>query len=376
MKKILILYAKYGGGHFSTAKSLKNYLDDNYEDVETEMVDCIEYINKSLNKVTTGAYKQLAKNVPWAWKRIYYHSEKGTLSKISTTTNKVMALKLLKIFNNINPDLVISTHPFATQMTSYLKKSKKVNCKLATVMTDFMSHDQWLIRHELSNYFFVSNAIMKTALVKRRINKDKIFVTGIPISDKFSKEIDVNNVIREFDLLPNKKTILFFGGGELGLGNDSTIKLLEAFINNKNDFQIIAISGKNAKMKRHFNELLEKYGNKKIKVLEYTDKVPELMRISTLVVSKPGGLTTSESMASGVPMVIINPIPGQEEENAEFLEGSGAAIWLRKTDDPNKVVDDLMKYSYKLTEMKENAKSIAKPNATKRICNILFHGLS
>jgi len=155
MKKVLLLYAKYGGGHLSTAKSLKSYLDENYDNVETEMIDCIEYINKSLNKVTTGAYKQMAKKAPWAWKRIYYHSETGTLSKISTTTNKFMALKLLKLFHEYNPDLVISTHPFATQMTAYLKKKKKVNCKLATVMTDFMSHDQWLIKSEYSNYFFV-----------------------------------------------------------------------------------------------------------------------------------------------------------------------------------------------------------------------------
>ncbi|MCY4191369.1 MAG: hypothetical protein OXD42_08630 [Rhodospirillaceae bacterium] len=123
MKKILILYAAYGGGHLSAAKSVKQYLDEHYTNVEAEIVDCIEFINKSLNKVTTGAYKEMAKKAPWAWKQIYQHSEKGTLSKISMTTNKFMALKLLKLFNDKKPDLVVSTHPFATQMTSYLKEA-------------------------------------------------------------------------------------------------------------------------------------------------------------------------------------------------------------------------------------------------------------
>ena len=129
-------------------------------------------------------------------------------------------------------------------------------------------------------------------------------------------------------------------------------------------------------MKKHFDELAQTYGADKLKVFEYTDKVAELMKVATIVVSKPGGLTTSESMASGVPMVIINPIPGQEEENAEFLEFTGAAVWIRKKDNPTEIINDLMSSPYKLTEMKENVKSIAKPNATKRICNILIHGLN
>jgi len=376
MKKILILYATYGGGHLSAAKSIKKYLDQNYPDVISEMVDCVEYINKSLNKVTTEAYKEIAKNAPWAWKQIYHYSEKGTLSGISMTTNKFMALKILKLFNEFKPDLVVSTHPFATQMTSYLKKKRKVDCKLATLMTDFMPHEQWLVRSEFSDFFFVSNFNMKSILVRKKLDKDRIFVTGIPVSPRFQQPFNSEAIFKEFNLNPNKKTILFFGGGGLGLGKDSTVKYLKSFLDLNQPIQIVAISGKNNKMKKSFDELIENYGSEKLKVLEFTDKVPELMSISTFVVTKPGGLTTSESLASELPIIIINPIPGQEEQNAEFLESSGVAVWIKKNEDPSKKIFDLFNSPIKLTEMKENAKVMGRKNSTQRICNIIVNSLN
>ena len=123
MKKILIFYAAYGGGHYSAAKSIKKYLDDNFE-VETNIVDCIEYINKVLNKITTGAYKEIARKAPNLWGMVYSRSQKGLLGHVSTRTNKVMAIKLKNLIKEENPDLIISTHPFSSQMVSYLRRKK------------------------------------------------------------------------------------------------------------------------------------------------------------------------------------------------------------------------------------------------------------
>ena len=106
--------------------------------------------------------------------------------------------------------------------------------------------------------------------------------------------------------------------------------------------------------------------------LGFTDKVPELMSISDLVVTKPGGLTTSESLASHLPMVVINPIPGQEEENAEFLEEKGIAVWIRKKDDSSKIINYLLSNQEELENMRKNTEILAKPNSTKNICDILL----
>ena len=130
---------------------------------------------------------------------------------------------------------------------------------------------------------------------------------------------------------------------------------------------------KNPKMKESFLEIVKKYEREdNIKVIEFTNKVPELMSIADLVVTKPGGLTTSESLASKLPMIIINPIPGQEEENAEFLENKGIAVWIKKHDDPEIIFRDLFENPEKLAQMKENTKLLAQKNSTENICKILL----
>ena len=371
MKKILIFYASYGGGHLSAAKSIKAYIDENYKDYETEMIDCVEYISKALDKVTTGVYKEFAKKAPWAWGKVYYKSQEGFIAKVSTTSNKIMAVKMAKLFREYNPDIVISTHPFGSQMTAYLKKKQKTNCKLITILTDFKSHDQWLIGSEHTDFFFVSNDLMRQSLIDSGISENKVFATGIPISKRFMEKFDKEEIFKEFSLKPNKQTILFFGGGEYGLGKQKTISILNSLAASSYDIQIIAIAGKNKKLKKTFEDIVSKYKREDtIKVLPFTNKVPELMHIANLVITKPGGLTTSESLACNLPLIVINPIPGQEEENAEFLEKAGAAIWIKKNSNP----DDIFKFIFEnesiLEKMSKNSTIIAKPNSTKDICDI------
>ena len=340
MKKILIFYGSYGGGHLSAAKSIEGYLKKEYNsEVEIQTVDCIEYINKYINKVSTGAYKELAKKAPWAWKQVYKHSQNGALSHISNTTNRLMSHKLNSLIKEFSPDLIISTHPFSTQMCAILKKRKKLNCKLATILTDYHIHPQWLVLHQYTDAFFVSNDQMKLDMIAEGIDINKIFVTGIPVSERFSEDYNKQEIYDYFGLSPKMPTILFFAGGEFGLGRDTTFMTLKALIRMFKNLQVVAISGKNKKMNKKFKELVEKTGSSdRVKVLDYTNKVPELMNISMGVITKPGGLTTSESLASHLPLIIINPIPGQEEENAEFLENAGVGIWIKKDDDTNKII--------------------------------------
>ena len=137
--------------------------------------------------------------------------------------------------------------------------------------------------------------------------------------------------------------------------------------------QVIAISGKNPEMKKEFENIIEKYNKSNcVKLLSYTNKVPELMSISDLVVTKPGGLTTSESLASHLPMVIINPIPGQEKENAEFLENHGIAVWIKNSNESKMIFELLLSNKEKLEDMKKNTSILAKPFSTAEICKILL----
>ena len=373
MKKILIFYASYGGGHLNAAKSIYEYIKNNYNNNEVEMIDCMKYVNKTIEKITTAAYREAAKKAPWVWGKIYSDSQKGPLAHLSSRSNKIMAIKLLKLLREKQPDLIISTHPFGSQMCSYLKRKGKIHSKIATIMTDFSPHDQWLIGNDYTDFYFVAHDKMKQDLINKNIPESKIFATGIPLSNKFLQTYDKDKIFKELNLDKTKNTILFFGGGEFGLGKTKTIEIFEKFVSFKDNLQIIAISGKNEKMQLAFENIVKQYNAKnRVKILSFTNHVPELMSIATLVVTKPGGMTTTESLASHLPIIIINPIPGQEEENAEFLESKGLGIWIKKNTNIEDLLDNIFKDPDKLIEMKNNTKLLAKPNSTKNICDILL----
>ena len=373
--KVLIFYASYGGGHLNAAKSIEYCLKKNYLSLDIELIDCMKYVNKTVEKLTTSAYREKKKKIPWAWGKIYANSQKGPLAHISSRSNKIMAIKLLKLLREKNPDLIISTHPFGSQMCSYLKRKGKISAKIATIMTDFAPHDQWLVGHDFTDYFFVAHDKMKQYLISKNIPESKVFATGIPISDRFLQTYNHKKILDSYHLEENKKTILFFGGGEFGLGKTRTAQIFEDFVQvaNQKGFQIVAIAGKNPKMKAAFEEIVQKnQANNYVCVLSFTNEVPELMSISSLVVTKPGGLTTSESLASHLPMVVINPIPGQEEENAEFLEEKGIAVWIKKQENSKEIIEKLLSDPKKLEQMKENTNLLAKPDSTHTICKILL----
>lgn len=373
MKKIIIFYASYGGGHLSAAKSLEKHLNENYIDLDVELVDCMKYVNKTIEKVSTAAYREMAKKMPWAWGKIYNDSQKGPLAHISSRANSIMAIKLSHLLNEKNPDIIISTHPFGSQMCSYLKRKGKLSCPVATILTDFKSHDQWLVGSDYIDYFFVSNESMKQELIDRNIDASKIHVTGIPVGDKFLISYDKKTILDELNFSENKKTILFFAGGEFGLGKNKTLEVFECLIKNFDNIQVIAISGRNQTMKDNFVRIvLENDKQANVHIFEYTDKIAQFMSICDLVISKPGGLTTSESLVSNVPMLIINPIPGQEEENAEFLENNKIGIWLKKDSDIYLTLNVLLNDDSTLNNLKQNISSIAKPNSTKNICDIIL----
>lgn len=375
MKKIMISYASYGGGHLSAAKNLKEYIEKNYPNTEVFLFDCMKYINRVIDKVCGSTYSKITTNIPWFWEKIYYNTQEPIFERIMSLSNKVLSYKLGRLLKDLKPDLIISTHFFVGHMCTILKKKGKLDAKLATVITDYGEdpYNEWICNYEYIDYIFVAHKKIKETLIEKGIPFNKIFATGIPISDKFLEKYDKNKTFKELNLNPNKKTILFFGGGELGLGKSKTIDIFECLIKNFENVQVITISGKNESLKINFEKLVDKYNrNNDVRILGFTDKVAEFMSISDLAITKPGGLTSTEALISKLPLIVINPIPGQEEENAIFLENNGAAIWLKKNDDINMILKSLLNNDDTLSAMKDCIEKIAKPNSTRDICNILF----
>lgn len=372
MKKIVLLYAKFGGGHYSAANSIKNYLEKIYWwKYEVKIIDFFSYMSKIINKTVTSTYLESLKYFPRIYGRIYKDSNYGRLSKVVKHTFDILSFRMKSLLLKEKPDIVVSCHPYSSHLCANVKKKNKINFSLATIITDFAIHEQRVYWHENMDYIFVSHEKMKNDLISKWVDKNKIYITWIPISSKFLNKFNSIEIKKSFWLDDKKKTILFFWGWEFGISNMTIIKILKKFISYKNGLQIVVIAWRNERLKLKFEKLVKKTKSENfVKILGFTDKVPELMSVSDLIVSKPGWLTTSESLASGLPMLLINPIPWQEVDNAEFLEWEGAWVSLDKNN-YEEVIENILSNPDILIDMRKNAKAISKINSTWEICKIL-----
>lgn len=323
MKRIILFYASYGGGHLSAAKNLKEYIEANYTDCDVFLFDCMKYINKVIDKVCGSTYSKITTNIPWFWGKIYYHTQEPIFEKITNLSNKILSYKLSKLLKELEPDIIISTHFFVSHMCSILKQKGKIDAKLATVITDYGEdpYNEWTNNHEFVDYIFVAHNEIKNKLIEKGIPENKLFSTGIPISTKFLINYDKKEIFNGLNLNENKKTILFFGGGELGLGKSKTIEIFEYLVKNFPNIQIIAIAGKNENLKNNFEKIVsENMMEQNVKIFGFSDRIAEFMSISDLVITKPGGLTSTEALVSNVPMLAINPIPRSRRRKCKLLK--------------------------------------------------------
>lgn len=373
---ILLFYASYGSGHLSAATAIEQYIRENYPDAKTLKIDCVEYINKSINKISTSAYKSIILKTPVLWGQVYKLLKNDTILDITQFSNRFMAKKIFTLFEDFEPDLVISCHPLGGQITSFLKSHKKTNCKLATVMTDFASHKQWLIGKDYTDYFFVSNIEMKTSLISEGIYPNKIYVSGIPISPNFYKNYNKENIYKSLNIEKNKKNIIFFGGGSLGLSSSSNIQAILTSLLQSTDesYQIIIISGKNQKLYNDFQKTINNtYHKSQIRLIDFTTELPELLPITSFVITKPGGLTITECISTNVPIILINPIPGQEKENAQYIADNKMGIWIKTNKPTSEYFQEIFNDTKLIEEIKENQKKYSHINSTKNICDILIN---
>jgi processive 1,2-diacylglycerol beta-glucosyltransferase len=239
-----------------------------------------------------------------------------------------------------------------------------VNIPVISVITDFTTHSYWL--HEYVSAYVVAHDFLKPELIKKGIPEDIIYPYGIPFSKSFLQKKDRAKLSKEFKL-EEKLTVLIMGGG---LGYGELKKTFLSLINMKKDIQIIVITGTNKKLKHQ----LENYPtdiNKKIKIIGYTNRVSDYMDISDIIITKPGGMTITESLIKELPIFIISPIPGQEERNARFLTNIGAAVRILKNDDAGNILHQIMDNPLRVSHIKEMERFIAKPKAADDIVNLI-----
>jgi processive 1,2-diacylglycerol beta-glucosyltransferase len=371
--RILILYAAYGGGHGTAAKALQERFEIDYPKAEIQLIDAVEFASPVLNKVYKEGYVHITRATPRLWGKIYFSADHETgLKGMAVGINRILAVKYSTLLKGFKPDVVVATHPFGVDMLANYKR-KRINSwnkiKIGMVLTDYAPHEIWFGSKEAVDLFFVAHEGMKPEMIRRGIDGGKIHATGIPVFTRFQKRYSKKDLFNALGFSMNQPTVLYFPGGEYGL--NSGVKTFTDLLELDLDLQIIAITGKNKRTKIKF-EQLSAGTNKKICILGYTDRVAEFMQSADVVVSKPGGLTTTECIVSNVPMVAVSPIPGQEEQNAGYLVNSGQGLWAHKGENPADLVKWLLECPLKMEQIKAMQQYMARPDAAREICRVLM----
>ena len=359
---IIILSASTGGGHMRASKAIEGYMTRQNKDINVKIVDSLLYISPILNKTVTSGYIYLATKTPKLYGKLYDLTNKDhKLANFVTRLNNIFANKLLPLIDEFRPDIIITTHPFPTEMVSRLKSKKELNIPLICIMTDYAPHKAW-ISNKVDAYI-VANDDMVTKMVTEGIDSKCIYPYGIPVDEVFFEEREKQLVIEELGLDKNLPTILMMAGS---FGVSNVFDVYENIIDTDLDFQIILVTGKNQKLYNHFEQVI---GNspKKTKLIYFTEEINKFMQASDIIITKPGGLTVTEALACNIPMAVFDAIPGQEEENAEFLLKHNMAVRISDGNSCREAIVELLKDGEKLEDMKEACKSFDKNDSTKNI---------
>lgn len=366
MKKILIFSASIGNGHNQAARAIQESLAD--VGYTSMVIDTLEYISPTFHKILLEGYMNLLRISPRMWGKIYHNTEKTRFFDLNVFVNKLLANKLKKLIRNVEPDAFIATHPFASCMLSVLKGRNNWQVPIYTIITDYTIHPSWINHH--INYYFIAHEQLYYLVDIYRQDYSKFKPLGIPIMKQFTESSDPLELRDKFALAPEEKCLILSGGG-LGLGPMEQV--LEGLEEVEQPLKTFVLTGKNEKLYRRVEHGTYRH---KVVPLRFVNNFHEYLEVANLIVTKSGGLTTAEVLSKQVPMIVYNPLPGQEERNSHFLLNNSCALHANVTEQLIYFIEELIENQEKAEHMKHMAKRIAKPDASMRIAQFIQNDLT
>ncbi|HEX8957897.1 MAG TPA: glycosyltransferase [Burkholderiaceae bacterium] len=363
-QKILLLSVSAGAGHVRAAEAIRAAADGH----SVLHADVMNYVSSGFRKLYTDFYIGLVNRHPALWGYLYQVTNeaepKSKMQKFRRAVEHLSTRALLKQIRDFAPDLIICTHFLPAELLSREKRKGNLDCPVWVQVTDFDLHRMWV--HDHMAGYFAANDEIAYRMRAFGLAEESVHVTGIPIMPMFGRQHDRQACARESGLDPARTTVLLMGGGA-GLGGLDTVaaRLLDV----APDFQIVALAGKNQETLAALRNIAAHYPGR-LFPQGFTDKVDRLMACADLVVTKPGGLTVSECLAMGLPMIVNSPIPGQEERNADFLLEQGVALRANDAVTLEYRVRLLLNDPKRLAEMGAKAKALGRSQAARAVLDI------
>jgi len=363
--KVLLLYISEHSGHHCASLAIEKALHELEPGVQTLNINSFNYTNPILEKVINRAYIGVIKRTPEIWDYLYDNpSVLKKTQRLREIIHQFNTGKLKLLMDEFKPDVVVCTQAFPCGMVADYKKSFNLNIPLVGVLTDYAPHSYW-IYNNVDRYIVPSEETGKK-LIANGVDAAKVVPFGIPIDTKFCKTADRAKICAKLDINIHAPCILIMGGTQ-GFGplKEVVRQLDRSYLN----LQIIVATGTNKKI---HGWLVSRHFKKKVLSLSYAENIDEWMEIATVIITKPGGITTAEALAKGLPMLIVNPLPGQEAMNTVFLLKEEVAVKAENPEDVVILLEELLYNKHKLRTMREKARAVSKPDSSTKIAKLIL----
>jgi len=361
-RRVLILAAGIGSGHNIAAGVLESCFQAAPEVDAVQKLDVLESTNEVYRTLYDDGYFALVEAVPWLVGWGYDANDPPfKLAHWTSLWDRINTTATARAIKAFRPDIVVCTHFLPTRLVSLMLTRGVLEARLAVVTTDYDFQGLWL--SSPFNQFFVARDETKAHMAAIGVPADRITVSGIPVRPGLADGVDREAVLTGYGLRPDRPTLLISAGAA---GGAYTQTIVQQTLRMGNDF-----CGRNDQLKNQIEGLIA-FNRDRYRVLGYTNDMPDLIRTATLFVGKPGGLSSSECMAAGLPMVLIHPIPGQEVRNSDFLLEEGAAVRCNYQTTVGYKIDQLLAEPDRITRMAECARRIGRPEAGPQITSVVL----
>jgi processive 1,2-diacylglycerol beta-glucosyltransferase len=362
MRRVLIVSVKAGAGHLKAAEAVEAAIRKYQPNAEVRNVDLLDCSNELIKYLYGKMYLDVVKAFPelYAYSYKHYESSKRFI-KPRFLIDKFNFSELFEMVENFSPDIVVPTHFISEAVLENYRRKREKHFKIAVTLTDYEFHPVWLVSN--IDLYFTATEEVKSSLLFHGVAREKVIASGVPIHPKFSEEKDRKALLAKYGL-SNQSPVILISAGSFGVTPLSEV--FEDFGSVKEEFQIMVVCGNNAELKKDL-EAKQKSEPRLKRVFGFVDFMDELMAFSDLLITKPGGITVSESMAVGLPMILIEPIPGQEEANADYLIEQGAGVKARSLPALLHKLGLLLRDREKLADMSRRARAISHPYAARMI---------
>lgn len=360
--RVLVFSAAFGNGHLRAAEAVIEGILIKHPSAKIIHLDFGDFLNQRINTVIKYVYSEIIKYIPKFWGRVYYRTAKVQLrAKSQHFLSKLGRNEFLKYIQEFKPDFIVCTYPTVASILAQLRLEQLLQVPVITVITDYTVHSHWI--HQGVDAYIVACTEVKERLESWGIKAQCVHVTGIPVSLKFEKEMDRGHIISELGLKSDLPIFLVMGGsyGVLKSAKRICKKLADSPI----PVQAIIVCGKNKKLYVSLEEVIAQ-GRNCVKRFEFVDNVEELMSVSDLIITKAGGLTVSEALTKHLPLVIYKPIPGQEEENAHFVQRIGAGCVAGNEEELEQLLSRFLQHPEDIEEMRRKAAVALAGHSTER----------